>query len=118
MNFFYHDKHRKPLTDAEKKNLIEWEMSHDPTVRFQNNYYTLARWNALDEYAEHLGNLDVDNLLEDEKAAKDQLDFQLNYLRTQYLRDLELLFELQMMMNNIFLPWKTVIVPPDIKAAV
>lgn len=89
--------------------LAKWEKSADPSVRFENNYYTLQRLACLHDYEQMMN--DAANNPDDEREARKILDEQLDGLRARYIADVELLFELQMSMQNIFLPWRVKITP-------
>ena len=84
--------------------MAEWEKAADPSVRFENNYYTLARLSLLKNYHDTMS--DPNNEPEDEMVAQEDLDNQLTMLRARYIADLELLLELKMTMANIWWPFK------------
>ena len=91
----------KPLTEKELQQINEWDKNPDPSQRLFTPYYTWSRWQLLDDYFDEVGS-EGDMVAKDE--AWESLQRKLAKLREDYIRDLELFFEMRQTLMNSFSP--------------
>lgn len=90
----------RQLTDEERNQIEIWEVSKNPADRLFTNYYTFCRWQIFDDYLQEAATTD----LEAKQAAWDVMDSTLNKLREDYIKDLQLLIELQQAATGPYTP--------------